>query len=284
VLAVVIRNLPKLAGDPIHGVRPSAVDAGWLAGGPVRAVEAANAGLLAAGTLRADSGGLLRSTGDTTARDGLTADILEWTQDGHSAPEVFSRLRRRTALWEVGTALSERRLLVWPQVETRYRLLAAVPTLAVLIVGVVRLVNGISLGRPVGFLWAALGATVVLLIVLVASRRQYLRTRAGDQVLRELRRTPSSDVAMAVALLGGLQHYPDARIAEALRKSADQWRRRNLAGTAGGAAAGYFIGGGSSCGGSGGGSSCGGGGGGCCGGGAPDRGSASASAGGRRST
>lgn len=266
VLAVVIRNLPKLAGDPIHGVRPSAVDAGWLAGGPVRAVEAAIAGLLAAGALRADSGGLLRSTGDTTARDGLTADILKRTRAGHSLLDVSGYVRRRSALGEVGAALAERGLVLSPQAERLNRLLAAAPTLAVLIVGIVRLVNGISLSRPVGFLWLSLIGTVILLIALVVSRRRNVPTASGRRVLRELRRMPSPDAAMIVALRG-LGQYPDARVAEALRRSAALERRQRASAAGSGAAAGFFIGGGgSSCGGGGGGCGGGGGGGGGCGG------------------
>jgi uncharacterized protein (TIGR04222 family) len=259
VLAVVIRNLPKLAGDPIHGVRPSAVEAGWLAGGPVRAVEAAIARLLAAGALRADSGGLLRSTGDLTARDGLTADIIKRTQAGHSLLDVIGYVRRRPALGEVGAAMAERGLVLSPRAERLNRLLAAAPTLAVLTVGIVRLVNGISLSRPVGFLWLSLIGTAVLLFVLVVSRRQSVHTGSGRRILRELRRMPPPDVAMTVALRG-LGQYPDARIAEALRRSAELERRQRATAAGGGAAAGFFIGGG-------GGGGCGGGGGGGCGGG-----------------
>ncbi|MFC0431560.1 TIGR04222 domain-containing membrane protein [Kutzneria buriramensis] len=263
VLALVIRNLPKLAGDPIHGVRPSAVDAGWLAGGPGRAVEAAIAGMLASGALRADSGGLLRSTGAVTARDGLTADILARTQAGHSFPDVIEYLGRRTALWEVGAGLAEQGLLLSPRAEKLNRLLAAVPTLGVLIVGIVRLVNGISLSRPVGFLWLSLIGTVILLFVLVVTRRRSVCTGTGRRVLRELRRMPSPDVATTVALRG-LRHYPDVRIAEALRRSEVLGRRQRTMATSSGAAAGFFIGGGGGggCGGGGGGGGCGGGGGG----------------------
>jgi uncharacterized protein (TIGR04222 family) len=267
-LAVVIRILPKLSGGGKNLFRLTAVETGFLAGGPERAVEAAVAELLAAGALRADSNGLLRSTGKHDARNGVASRVLIRTQAGHSLSDLVSYLKRQSALEEVGGGLVELGLVVRPELAARFRLAAALPMLAVFVTGGVRWVNGLFLGRAIGFLTPSVLVALVLFIVILRLRRErHLRTLAGDRTLREFRRAPVIDAATAVAL-GGVGKYPDARVAEALQKSSSP-PRRQLTGTSSEAAAGFFFGGGGGgCGGGGGGGGCsgGGGGGGGCGG------------------
>ncbi|GAA3438209.1 hypothetical protein GCM10018954_078250 [Kutzneria kofuensis] len=88
-------------------------------------------------------------------------------------------------------------------IAARFRFGSTLPVLAVLLVGVVRWGNGFHLGRPIGFLTAALAGTIVLFIVMLNFRRnRHLRTFAGDRALRELRRPTLRDAATAVALDG----------------------------------------------------------------------------------
>ncbi|MFI9388867.1 TIGR04222 domain-containing membrane protein [Kutzneria sp. NPDC052558] len=261
-LAVVIKILPKLSGAGNLALRPTAVETGFLAGGPERAVETAVAELLAAGALRADSGGLLRATGADARPSAVGAQVLMRVTSSHTLRAITEYLRTRPALWNIGHELAELGLLVPPHIATRYRRASTLPLLLVLLVGIVRWGNGFYLGRAIGLLTAALLGTIVLGVILLNFRRgRHLRTFAGDRALREFRRAPVTDAATAVAL-DGVGEYPDARIALALQKSTTPPRRRQLTGSDTGAAAGgfFFGGGGGGCGGGGGG--CGGGGGG----------------------
>lgn len=269
VLAVAIRLLPKFFGSGNHVIRPSAVEIGYLAGGPDRAVETATAELLAAGALRIDSTGLIRATGAAARPSGaLASQVLARVTASHSLRDIARYLRTRSALDTMGRELAELGLVVRPHIAARFRFASSLPLLAVLIVGAVRWANGVSLGRAVGILTPSLLATVVLFIVLLKLRRgRHIRTFFGDRALRELRRSASRDAATSVALYGVFK-YPDLRTAGALRVSAAP--RRRMAGTSAAAGGGFFIGGGGcggggggGCGGGGGGGGCGGGGGGC---------------------
>lgn len=258
-LAVVIRILPKLSNGGNSVLRPTAVEIGFLSGGAERAVETAVAELLAAGALRADSGGLLRSTGKHDARNALASRVLIRTQASHRLSDLVGYLKRQPGMGEVGGGLVEFGLVVRPELAARFRLASALPMLAVFVTGGVRWVNGLLLGRAIGFLTPSVLVALVLFIVILRLRHEsHLRTFAGDRALREFRRAPVIDAATAVAL-DGVGSYPDARIAAALRESSSP-RRRQLTGTGTGAAAGgfFFGGGGGGCGGGG----CGGGGGG----------------------
>ena len=263
-LAVVIRFLPKLFGGGDHVVRPSAVEIGFLAGGPDRAVQTAVAELLTAGALRIDSTGLLRATGAGVRPSGAVASqVLVRATASHSLRDIAGYLRTRPSLWEVGGDLAQLGLMVRPHIAARIRFGSTLPMLAVFVLGGVRWVNGVLLGRAVGFLTPAVIAALVLFIVLVNFRRgRPLRTFFGDRVLRELRCGTLRDPATAVAL-DGVHKYPDVRTGRALQVSAAPPRSR-MAGASAAAGGGFFLGGGG-CGG--GGSSCGGGGGGCGGGG-----------------
>ncbi|MEV6605956.1 TIGR04222 domain-containing membrane protein [Kutzneria sp. NPDC051319] len=269
VLALVIRFLPKFLGRGGQVFRPSAEMTGFLAAGPDRAVQAVAADLLAAGALRAQSTGRVRLTGSTVPSSPLAAQFLTRAASSHLLPDITRHLRKRSALWNVGHDLADLGLLVPAHVASRFRYASTVPLLAVFVVGFIRWCNGFALGRPIGFLTAALAGTIVLFfVVLNFQRKRHQRTVAGDRALRELRRAGLHDAATAVAL-GGVGKYPDARVAAALQKSIEPPARRRTAAAVGAASGGGFFwggGGGSSCGGGGGGG-CGGGGGGCGGGG-----------------
>ncbi|QUQ72028.1 TIGR04222 domain-containing membrane protein [Kutzneria sp. CA-103260] len=265
-LAVVIRFLPKLSAGAHHFLRPTAVEIGFLAAGPQRAVETAVAELLAAGALRIESSGLLRATGAAARPSAVGAQVLARVTTSHSLVDITGYLRTRPALANAGHDLAELGLIVRPHIAARFRFGSTLPVLLVLLIGVVRWGNGFLLGRAIGLLTVSLVGTVVLVIAMLNFRRgRHLRTFAGDRALREFRRAPVIDAATAVALRG-VHKYPDPRIAVALQRSSAPRRRPSRTGTGTGAAAGGFFFGGGGCGGGGGGG-CGGGGGGGCGGG-----------------
>jgi uncharacterized protein (TIGR04222 family) len=262
-LAVLIRFVPKFSGGYGNDVfRPSAVETGFLAGGPDRAVETAVAELLAAGALRIGSAGMIHAIGAAKRTSPVGAQVLERAAGSHSLRDITEHVRSGPALRTVGQELAQLGLVVPAHVAARFRLSSALPVFAVLVVGVVRWVNGLVLGRAIGILTPSLLAAVLLFVILLNfRRRRHLRTFAGDRAVRELRGTPSQDAATAVAL-DGVAKYPDVRTADALRRSKQLVVRSTRTGASAGAAAGgFFVGGGGGCGGGGGG--CGGGG---CGG------------------
>ncbi|MFM2293901.1 MAG: hypothetical protein RLZZ350_314 [Verrucomicrobiota bacterium] len=168
--------------------------------------------------------------------------------------------------------------LVLPDAEWAHcRLTTLLLALTVPAVGLIKILVGVSRGRPVGFLVALEIISVIALLLLFA--RRPLRSRAGDDILAKfrtrhfkLRETLNKQdddpqlAATAVGLFGVT--VLDQTWMSSLRP---MLRPPNNSGTSGGSSGcgSSCSGGGSSCSGGGGGSSCGGGGSGCggCGGG-----------------
>ncbi|MCW3844563.1 TIGR04222 domain-containing membrane protein [Micromonospora yasonensis] len=274
LLACVVHRYLVLRGrtpkDPVD-----AESAAYLGGGEQLAVWTALAGMHRAGVVGVRARGRLESTG--YANNGMTpleqalhgaAARGARTRDLHLDPHVaraLAGLRQR---------LEQRGLLVG----RRQRRVARAGVLALsvlLLVGVVRVVAGLSAGRPAGYLILSVLALALLLIVL---RPLPNGTRAGHIALTGLRRkhtylSPgarpayttygSAEAAMGVALFGTASLWAiDAEFAQQA-----QVKYQALAGNA--HSSGWSGGGGGSCGTGGsscgsGGSSCGGGGG--CGG------------------
>ncbi|WP_145741774.1 hypothetical protein [Saccharopolyspora dendranthemae] len=149
--------------------------------------------------------------------------------------------------------LVEEGLLVRPRAQAVLGVLVwGFPLLA--LTAVVRGVNGVRLGYPVGFLVLALAATLVIWAIAAHKCGDPLRTDAGDVVgtppsIAERTNaavlgTVAGGAAAELVAVAGLSAYPDATVVRLL----------NTSGSGGGAASGTS-------------SSCGGGGGGCGGGG-----------------
>ncbi|MGX7826748.1 TIGR04222 domain-containing membrane protein [Actinokineospora sp. 24-640] len=243
----------------------------YLAGGPRRVVETTVARLLDLGKLKANRQGAVRVVAGATATDAVDLAVLTDAQRyaNRTVSLLIDRVSRDDAVKAVRTSLTVKGLLV-DGGDIRARL-AAVPALVLLVVGVARWLNGISLGHPVGWLTVGLIVTAVMAVVLYRaplSERSY----AGERVLSEARKMRAQSVALATqttllggatttVLFAGLAAYPDPDISAALATRAST-------SSGGGGGSGYACSGSSSsCGGSSGGSSCGGGGGGCGGGG-----------------
>ncbi|GLZ38962.1 TIGR04222 domain-containing membrane protein [Actinokineospora sp. NBRC 105648] len=255
----------------------------YLAGGARRVVELSVARLLDAGKLRPSRGGRVQAVeGAASGTDPVDRAVLAETRrhKHRSVSLVVDRVVQLQAVTSTADALVAKGLLV-DRRAARARLSAA-PIAVLFAVGLVRWVNGVSQGRPVGWLSVALLGTLVLLVAVFRTpvpERTYAGTRRlaeARQAARHSRQAPPADpritdyalvggVAGMVAL-GGLASYPDADIASAL-----EFHRVPAAYAAGGGPGGSSAGcgavtGGGSCaggGGDGGGSSGCGGGGGC---------------------
>jgi uncharacterized protein (TIGR04222 family) len=243
----------------------------YLVAGADRVTETVVASLIEREQLRVSSTGTLRTTPlqpvdplelEVTrlvaSRFATTAyTLLPWLRASAEMAGLRTELGRRR--WILPDA---RRRVIWRTVFFSY--------LAVFALGVVRLVNGASLGRPVGILFFLLCAVVLAAVLTYRRSRpggKYETTKAGEAVRqmakddRSLAAEPARGVAKA-----GLDHYSDRKVAAALTKS---YPRRGPGRAARSGARSAVVGAGfigtSSCGG--GGSSCGGGGSSCGGGG-----------------
>jgi uncharacterized protein (TIGR04222 family) len=240
---------------------PDIYERAFLNGGGDRVVDTALAGLIDDGRVRVTRAQELHRV-DIGGEDDVQREV--WSLVGR--PGKLSPLRKAFRRSDVRESLRGRLvdegLLVTPGPHAFLRaLVRGFPVLA--LIAVVRGVNGLVLGYPIGYLLLELAATLIAWAVAASACADPLRTRAGDALRKPAAPDPPdtgendryralTDVgaivgASAVELVAqrGLGAHPDPTVA----------RLAHAAGTGGGAA-----GGGSS--------SCGGGGGGCGGGGA----------------
>ncbi|MCP2168297.1 TIGR04222 domain-containing membrane protein [Goodfellowiella coeruleoviolacea] len=166
----------------------SADELAYLAGGPRRVAEAALARLVESGALRTSRAGTVSVTG-VPATGPVDQAVLA---------DASRHLRRTVSLLlasvvnhpalsrDLASALVRRDLLVAADtVRARLRL-AVTPLLVLLGVGVLRWINGVAVGAPVGWLTVLLLVTAVL-AVLLRSRPAVPRTERGQRLLEAAR-------------------------------------------------------------------------------------------------
>ncbi|MCP2258316.1 TIGR04222 domain-containing protein [Streptoalloteichus tenebrarius] len=258
-LAVARRRLRAADG---HLPAPSPEELAYLAAGPARLADLAVGRLLTAGALRISRNGHLRATGGR-AEHPVDARLLDLVAAGRARTVGHLRAAARSLPLtdEIRRRLVSSGVVVDPDRARTGLLVAVLPAALVGVVGVVRLVNGLALDRPVLWLVLLLALTV-LVVVLGLVRREPLRTRAGDELVTDARarrhsRGPrASDLPVAVALAGFVAMPPGPERAVLLASGDGSPGASSDGGDAGG------DGGSGGCGGGGGG----GGGGGCGGG------------------
>jgi uncharacterized protein (TIGR04222 family) len=274
--------------------RPDAVRPVDLAGlafliaGPRRVAEVAIARLLETGALRAARGGQVSAA---TAPAGHPIDAAVLYEAGHiprPLDEVVRRVAAGPPVTAIGDALVAQRLLVAPSTVRSVRRRSVLGLHLLLVVGVVRLINGLVQEYAVGYLIGLLILTVIVSLVL-SSRKLPARTVHGDRVVRAARSAgttgraaPNPWLAPAMAMggaaglvaLGGLAFYPDLMVRDALVTQSMLHSQSQTWAYSSGSSCSMYAGsdssgsggGGSSDSGGGGGSDGGGGGGGCGGG------------------
>lgn len=262
-LAVAIRlrlSARKLGGA--HPVTPdlTADEAAYLSGGARRLVDVSLARLVASGALRVSRGHRPQATGKAaeSTMDGQVLTAVQDRKPAEGADTATKRLRASAELAMITDRLRHNGLLVTPDRERTARWRAMIAFAPILLLGALRLSDGVSNGKPVTYLIILLALTgfALLMIAVVPGPRA---TTLGQRALRKAqsglpdRRTiaaADADPLMAAGVLylvalHGMSGHPDSAIAS------------GLATGSGGSASG---GGGCSGGGGGG---CGGGGGGC---------------------
>ncbi|ONI79439.1 hypothetical protein ALI144C_26895 [Actinosynnema sp. ALI-1.44] len=243
-----------------------------LAGGRTRMAESAIANLVDHGVVRVDRSGRLHAVRGSvhkpasTLEERLLRDIT--ARPGRMVDYYQLRVMRLSVFDEVESVLVRRGLLV-DHVGRGTVFLAASPLVVLLVVGVVRAVNGANLGSPIGYL------TLLLIVTCVAAVLAMRPIKRGPTAAaRKLLKRADTGGSGAAALVAhrGMAAYPDPLISKLfpVRPKASSTPRRRGGSTGDGST---VLVGGSSCGGS---SSCGsssssgsscGGGGGCGGGG-----------------
>ena len=272
-----IRMRVSLGGEPARSLDLD--ELAYLAGGPIRVVEACIARLIDSEALRSNRRGTVQVVGTPTAINPVDRAVLAdaGSYRSRTLTLLIPSASRSAAVEAVGTRLTELDLLIPPAVAKARLRMGIVPLLLLFAIGVVRWVNGIAIGAPVGWLTLQLVLTAVLAVLLVRTSK-IQRTAKGNRVLENARSGGSTGGgatspavppllagAAGLVALGGLSAHPDLALRTAL---VAQTYSAGGGVSAGSSSSGHTCSGGSSgssC--SSGGSSCGGGGGGGCGGG-----------------
>ena len=230
IVSGVARQRAARVADVPAGPPPTVYQLAYLAGGPDRAVDTAIAALVERGQLRVNSYKQLSQAGPLPAEP-LERAVAETAQLKTTAM-VRSQVRRSPVMQALENGLEQRGLLVPAAALKQARTIGFALQLAVLAVGVVRLVNGVSLHRPVGILvFLVLVAAVLTLLAWLGRTKTGTRqpTAAGHRLLGQARAASSGPMpggmlaggmllggAAAAVALGGLAMYPDEELSAAL--------------------------------------------------------------------
>ncbi|MFI9817898.1 TIGR04222 domain-containing membrane protein [Saccharothrix variisporea] len=273
--AIVVRVGLRGQRDSVLAGALDLYDLAYLTGGPRRVVETSVANLIESGKLRPARDGAVRVVGNPVADDTVDQAVLTDAARyrNRTLSLLFTAVSEQSAPRGLGRALAERGYLVPPErVKRRYRA-AVVPLVLLIAVGLVRWVNGLAIGAPVGWLTLQLVLSGIL-VGLLLRVDGFRRTARGSRAVARARAGVDTGGPAVRVALGGFAHHPNSPLAAAGQRYAtltasrsNRSRPRRVvfgSGHVTGAAPSYGCGssGGSD---SGGGSSCGGGGG--CGGG-----------------
>ncbi|WP_290062969.1 TIGR04222 domain-containing membrane protein, partial [Amycolatopsis solani] len=147
---------------------PTVYQLAFLAGGPDRAVDAAIAALVDRGQLRVNSYKQVSQAGARPSEP-LEQAVYDVAQLKTTAA-IRARVRGSAVMRALETGLDQQGLLASAAAERQARTFGLFLQLAVLALGLVRLVNGLSLGRPVGVLVFLVLLAAVLAIVAAVRR------------------------------------------------------------------------------------------------------------------
>jgi uncharacterized protein (TIGR04222 family) len=276
VVTAVLRSLLR-SGSAASGEQHP-YEVAYLSGGPQLAIATALAALRADGAVISAGRGTVRALeAQRTMRTPLDDAVYDAIRQGRatSVRALRSDQPVRYALDQLHDGLVHKGLALSSAGLTRLRL-AAIPLVAVVVVGLVRLAAGLMNDKPVVFLIGALAIAGVMAVNLI--RKVPRTTKAGDSAVRHARRryshlSPASSPAWqtygpAGAALGvGLFGLPAlSSLDPAFAEEAQLGQNLGLSGGGSSGWSSSSSSGGSSCSGGssggGGGSSCGGGGGG----------------------
>ncbi|MBM0280023.1 TIGR04222 domain-containing membrane protein [Micromonospora tarensis] len=222
LVAIVVYHRVRLAAGSVSALTADPLgpqQVAYLNGGPRLAVHAALGGLRGSGAIGVRPDRRLTTIG--AAPTGLTPldQAIHWAAHQHSRVGDLPRDERvRTALDQIRNGLEQRGLLTNDTQRARARFWTTL-LIALLGLGVLRLVSGLFNGHPVGYLLLTL---VALLIVTLVLRRAPVLTRAGRAALRDVRRA-HTHLAPAAAPAYATYGAAGAAMGVALYGTASLW-------------------------------------------------------------
>lgn len=177
----------------------------YLAGGPLRYVDAVIARMLAAGTIAVEGRNAAQIVAPPVLAAGPERSVLALP-----TPSPWGRVMKAVTphARAVDDKLVGKGLLISRDVVQQLRLWQTSPYILLMLFGAIKWDVGVGRGRPVGFLTALLIVTIVLAVIRFAAVDR--RTRGGIEALASarssgdrLRRAPTDDeIPLAVALFG----------------------------------------------------------------------------------
>ncbi|MBP2473470.1 uncharacterized protein (TIGR04222 family) [Crossiella equi] len=231
VLVAKRHQAPKHAHGPGPVPELSVDEVAYLAGGTHRLVVTSMARLVEAGALRVSRG---RPPAATQAAGGSTVDTAVLTSvHGNDVRagirDAVSRLDGTAEVVAVRERLTGLGLLVDPAEQDRASRVAARYFLVPLVLGLLRLADGLSAGKPVWFLVGLLVVTGILAAVTpllrgprltdrgeLALRRSRLPGRGGSASGTMAQSGAGVSAAVALVAMWGMTAYPDTEVAQEL--------------------------------------------------------------------
>lgn len=206
VAAVWLRRMARDTGTG-RSERLNPYELAYLADGPKRCVDAAVAQMLGEQALRWDEAS---KSLKLLAPASHLAPPLDAVARCIAADGTIDKVlpRASVALLPIQRSLQARGLWLEDAAALRARLLGAAPLLVVCVIGIAKMIVGVSRDKPILFL--ALLTGVLLLVALGFGLARPTRTRAGDLAVanaksanaRALRAPRPGELGLAVALLG----------------------------------------------------------------------------------
>jgi uncharacterized protein (TIGR04222 family) len=200
----------------------------YLAGGPRRVVEASITRLIEAEALRSTRRGTVGLIGKPKVVNAVDRAVVEdaGRYSRRTLNLMMASVAQHQSVRAIATRLGELGMLIEPATAKRTLRVGVLPMVALFAIGVVRWVNGIAIGAPIGWLTLQLVVTGAL-VALLARSGSIRRTAKGDRALEAARSGGrSQDVELAVGgvvglvALGGLSAHPDLTLRTALMAQA----------------------------------------------------------------
>ncbi|WP_158842742.1 TIGR04222 domain-containing membrane protein [Saccharothrix deserti] len=187
-ILVRVRLRGTRGGAPAGALDLTLLDIAYLTGGPRRVVETSVAGLISSGALVPARNGAVRIVGSPVADhpvdQAVLADVNRYRY--RTSTLLITSVSEQDAPRAIGRRLSEMDYLVTPErAKSRLRV-GVVPMALLLAVGLLRWVNGLAIGAPVGWLTLQLVLTGVL-IVLLLKANPLTRTAKGRKAVAKAR-------------------------------------------------------------------------------------------------
>ena len=176
-------------------------EVGYLVGGPRRAAEVVIAEGVDCGTLRVDSSGKVTKAYQAVATGPHAGALDRVTLDGVSTHALAAMLKSDPSIARIGPDLSADRLIISRGRMRALRLISAVLIVALLVTGILRMIEGSHNHRPIGNLTVLFVLSIITgFLVLMSTMGRSTTTRKGAAYLRRLRKAHAAGLSLPSSL------------------------------------------------------------------------------------